>query len=56
MLAFSTLAHDTLGIIPLAAGVVTTLCKRAKNSVLEHIDYTTYEYGTTELFDYFLGK
>ena len=41
-LAFSTLAHDTLGIIPLAAGVVTTLCMSAKNSVQKLIDYTTY--------------
>ena len=41
-LAFSTLAHDTLGIIPLAAGVVTTLRMSAKNSVCELIDYTTY--------------
>ena len=41
-LAFSTLAHDTLGIIPLAAGVVTTLRTSAKNSVLKLIDYTTY--------------
>jgi len=32
-LAFSTLAHDTLGITPLAAGVVTTLRRSAKNSV-----------------------
>ena len=43
-LAFSTLAHDTLGIIPLAAGVVTTILKRAKNSVRELIDYTTYNH------------
>jgi len=41
-LAFSTLAHDTLGIIPLAAGVVTTLRTSTKNSVRELIDYTTY--------------
>jgi len=41
-LAFSTLAHDTLGIIPLAAGVVTILRTSAKNSVWELIDYTTY--------------
>ena len=41
-LAFSTLAHDTLGIIPLAAGVVTTLRTSAKNSVQELVDYTTY--------------
>ena len=41
-LAFSTLAHDTLGIIPLAAGVVTTLRTSAKNSVRELINYTTY--------------
>ena len=41
-LAFSTLAHDTLGIIPLAAGVVTTLRTSAKNSVRELTDYTTY--------------
>ena len=39
-LAFSTLAHDTLGIIPLAAGVVITLCTSAKNSVRELTDYT----------------
>ena len=38
---FSTLAHDTLGIIPLAAVVVTTLRMSAKNSVRELIDYTT---------------
>jgi len=31
-----------LGIIPLAAGVVTTLRTSAKNSVWELIDYTTY--------------
>jgi len=31
-----------LEIIPLAAGVITTLCTRAKNSVQELIDYTTY--------------
>ena len=41
-LGFSTLARDTLGIIPLAAGVVTTLRTSAKNSVWELIDYTTY--------------
>jgi len=41
-LAFSTLDHDTLGIIPLAAGVVTTLRTSANNSVRELIDYTTY--------------
>ena len=41
-LVFSTLAHDTLGIIPLAAGVETTLRRSAKNSVWELIDYTTY--------------
>jgi len=41
-LAFSTLTHDTLGIIPLVAGVVTTLCRSAKNSVWELTDYTTY--------------
>ena len=41
-LAFSTLAHDTLGIIPLAVGVVTTLRTSAKNSVRKLIDYTTY--------------
>ena len=41
-LAFSTLAHDTLGIIPLTAGVVTTLCTSTKNSVWNLIDYTTY--------------
>jgi len=40
-LVFSTLAHDTLGIIVLAAGVVTTLRKSAKNSVPKLIDYTT---------------
>ena len=38
-LAFSTLAH-TLGIIPLACGVVITLCTSAKNSVRELTDYT----------------
>jgi len=41
-LAFSILAHDTLGIIPLAAGVVTTLRLSAKNSVWKLIDYTMY--------------
>ena len=41
-LAFSTLAHDTLRIIPLAAGVVTTLHTTAKNSVRKLIDYTAY--------------
>ena len=41
-LACSTLAHDTLGIIPLAAGVVTTLRTGAKDSVQELTDYTTY--------------
>ena len=41
-LAFSTLAHDTLGITPLAAGVVTTLRTSTKNSVRKLIDYTTY--------------
>jgi len=41
-LAFSTLAHGTSGIIPLAAGVVTTLHVSMKNSVWKIIDYTTY--------------
>jgi len=41
-LAFSTPAHDTLGIIPLVAGVVTTLRMSTKNSVWELIDYTTF--------------
>jgi hypothetical protein len=41
-LAFSTLAHDTLGITPLMAGVVTMLRMSAKNSVQELIDYTLY--------------
>ena len=40
-LAFSTLAHDTLRIIPLAAGVVTILRTIVKNSVRELTDYTT---------------
>ena len=40
-LAFSTLARDTLGIIPVAAGVVITLRTSAENSVRELIDYTT---------------
>jgi len=31
-----------LGITPLAAGVATTLRTRAKNSVRELIDYTSY--------------
>jgi len=31
-----------LGIIPLAAGVVTALRTSAKNSVRKLIDYTTY--------------
>ena len=39
---FSALAHDTLRIIPLAAGVVTTVCSSAKNAVRELTDYTTY--------------
>ena len=43
-LAFSTVAHDTLGITPLAAGVVTTLRTSAKNSVQKLIDYTTYDH------------
>jgi hypothetical protein len=37
-LAFSPLSHDTLGITPLAAGVVTTLHTSAKNSVRELAD------------------
>jgi len=37
--------HDTLGIIPLAAVVVTTLSTSTKNSVRELIDYTTYLYA-----------
>jgi len=41
-LAFSTLAHDTLGIIPLVAGVVNTLRTSAKNAVQKLIDYTMY--------------
>jgi len=41
-LAFSTLSHDTLGIIPLAAGVVITLRTSAKILVRNLIDYTTY--------------
>jgi len=41
-LAFSTLAHDTLGIILLAAGMVTTLRTSAKNSIRKLIDFTTY--------------
>jgi len=45
-LAFSTLAHDTLGIIPLAAGVVTKLRRSAKNSVRELIDYSMYVHCT----------
>jgi len=32
-----------LGVIPLAAGVVTTLRTSAKNSVRKLIDYTTYD-------------
>ena len=40
-LAFSTLAHDTFGIIPLVDGMVTTLRTSAKNSVRKLID-TTY--------------
>ena len=39
--AFSTIAHDTLGIIPLAAGVVTTLRTSTKNSAQKLIDYTS---------------
>ena len=42
-LAFSTLASDTLGIIPLAAGVVITLRRSAKNSVWKLTDHTTYK-------------
>jgi len=42
MLAFSTLTHGTLGIIPLAAGVVNTLRTSTKNLVRELIDYITY--------------
>ena len=41
-MAFSTLTNDTLGTIPLAAGVVTTFRMGAKNPVRELIDYTTY--------------
>jgi hypothetical protein len=41
-LSFSTLDHHALGIIPLAAGVVTTLRISAKYSVRELIDYTRY--------------
>ena len=41
-LAFSTLGHDTLEIIPPMAGVITTLRTSTKNSVWELIDYTTY--------------
>jgi len=41
-LAFSTLAHDTLGIKLLVASVVTILRTSAKNTVRELIDYTTY--------------
>jgi len=36
------LASDTLGIITLAAGVVTTLRTSTKYSVRELTDYTTY--------------
>jgi len=36
-----------LGIIPLEAGLVTTLRTSAKNSVWELIDYTTYIAITT---------
>jgi len=39
-LAFSTLAPYTLGIIPLAAGVVTTLRTSTKNSVRKLTVYT----------------
>jgi len=44
-LAFSTLAHDTLGAIPVMAGMVTTLRTSTKNSVPKLIDYTTYIEG-----------
>jgi hypothetical protein len=42
-LASSTLAHHTLGIISLAAGVVTRLRTSAKNSAPELIAYTSYK-------------
>jgi len=48
-LAFSTLAYDTLGIIPLAAGVVSTLRTSAKNSVRDLIDYTMHTISYTML-------
>jgi hypothetical protein len=41
-LAFNTLAHETLGIIPLAARVVTTLHTSAKNSIRKLIDCPSY--------------
>jgi len=40
---FQYTTHDTLGIIPLVAGVVTTLCTSAKNSVQKLTDYTKYD-------------
>jgi len=41
-----------LGIIPLAAGVVNTLCTSVKNSVQELIDYTTYAQLNVQLFHF----
>jgi len=41
MHTFSTLSHATLGITPLAAGVVTTLRTIAKISVRKLTDYTS---------------
>ena len=54
-LAFSTLTYDTLGIIPLAASVVTTLRTSAKNSVRELIDYTTLSPTVLAKLLYFHG-
>ena len=48
-LAFSTLAHDTLGIIPLAAGVVTTLRTSAKQNQSGNLLPTPHTYTNKDL-------
>jgi hypothetical protein len=48
-LALSALAHRTLGIIPLVAGVVTMLHTSTKNSVRKLIDYATYVFKLIRL-------
>ena len=45
-----------MGIIPLAAGVVTTLHTRAKNSVRELTDNTAYDVKTAYLLEIKKGK